>query len=270
MDLNKIQARLDSLQNPQKFKKIDNSGTFWRPQIGKHLVRFMPNKQNPDNPFQELYFYYNLGPKVMLSPISYGEKCPIVEFTKTLKKSSDPEDWKLAKKLTPKMRIFAPVVVRGEESKGVRFYEFGKQVYQELLALAADEEIGDFTDVLEGRDIKVDVKQGATYKETSVRATMKTSPSTEIDSELEKWLNEQPDLVGCYKKYTFEEIKEILSKSLNPEEENVEEKQVTTEQSQAFPPPMDMNVPSVTKKAPQKAKEVITESEFDDLFEDEA
>ena len=228
----------------------------------------MPSNKNPDNPFQELYFYYNLGPKVMLSPISYGEKCPIVEFTKTLKKSQDPEDWKLAKKLTPKMRTFAPVIVRGEESKGVRYYEFGKQVYQELLALAADEEVGDFTDVLEGRDIKVDVKQGATYKETSVRAAMKVSNATDDTTSLELWLKEQPELIDCYKKYTFEEIKEFLTKSLNPEDGD-DEKQVTTEKSQAFPPPMNMEVPQATKAAPQKAKEVITESEFDDLFEDE-
>ena len=30
-----------------------------------------------------------------------------------------------------------------------------------------------------------------------------------------------------------------------------------------------MEVTPITKKAPQKAKEVITESEFEDLFDDE-
>jgi hypothetical protein len=54
------------------------------------------------------------------------------------------------------MRVFAPVIVRGEEEKGVRLWEFGKEVYQSLLSLAADEEVGDFTDIMEGRDMKIE------------------------------------------------------------------------------------------------------------------
>ena len=36
------------------------------------------------------------------------------------------------------MRTFAPVIVRGEESEGVKWWGFGKTVYQELLAIIAD------------------------------------------------------------------------------------------------------------------------------------
>ena len=41
------------------------------------------------------------------------------------------------------MRIFAQVIVRGEEDKGVRLWEFGKNIYQSLLSLADDPDYGD-------------------------------------------------------------------------------------------------------------------------------
>ncbi len=62
--------------------------------------------------------------------------------------------------LDPKMRVFAPVIVRGEEEKGVRLWEFGKEIYMQLLGIAEDEDYGDFTDISEGRDFTVDVVTG--------------------------------------------------------------------------------------------------------------
>lgn len=267
MDIKKIQAKLDSLTapKPKKFEKVDRSVTFFKPTVGKHLVRFIPYKENLENPFVELYFHYGIGPKVLLSPISYGEKDPIVEFSKTLQKSKDPEDWKLAKKLQPKMRTFSLVIDRAEEEKGARWYEFGKNVYQELLSLAADEDVGDFTDVTEGRDIKVEVVEGANYNETSVRPAMKASSASKDEKLLQTWLDVQPELISNYKKYSFDEIKSFLEKWLNPE---------TPEQTDSEPSkPIANNafaVSDVKTSPPKKVKDVITESEFDSLFEDEA
>lgn len=263
MDIKQIQAKLDKLTNPKgtKREQVDRTLTFFKPGLGKHNVRFVPLKENPENPFVELYFHYGIGPKVMLSPISYGEKDPIVEFAKTLQKSKDPEDWKLAKKLQPKMRTFALVVDRADEEKGPRWFDFGKNVYQSLLTLAADEEVGDFTDIMEGRDMKIDVVKGANYNETSVMPGMKITPLSKDQKQLEKWLNEQPELESNYKKYSFEEIKGFLEKWLNPETATDEE---TSEpvKNNAF------EVKDHKPSTPVKKKEVITESEFDDLFEE--
>ena len=54
------------------------------------------------------------------------------------------------------MRTFAPGVVRGEESQGVKFWGFGKTVYQELLSIIADPDYGDITDPVNGRDVVVE------------------------------------------------------------------------------------------------------------------
>ena len=267
MNVKAIQEKLDSLQNPQKGKSSKNADEkakyFWKPAIGKHLIRFVPLKSNPENPFVELYFHYQFGKRTIISPINFGEKDPIVEFAKNLRKSKDPEDWKLAKKIEPKMRVFAPVIVRGEEDKGVRFYEFGIKIYQELLAYAADEEVGDFTDAIEGRDFKLDVTQGATYKESAIRPTMKSTPLSSNSTDVENWLNTQPDLVGFYNRFTFDQIKGFLESWLEPEAEET----TTTEANNAFPSePGDVVTASSTKKV---KKDVITESEFEELFKEE-
>ena len=48
------------------------------------------------------------------------------------------------------------MIVRGEEDKGVRLWQFGKLIYEELLSLAVDEEIGDYTDISSGRDLTIE------------------------------------------------------------------------------------------------------------------
>ena len=84
----------------------------------------------------------------MVSPMSFGRPDPIVEFAEKLKKSGDKDDWKLGKKIEPKFRVYAPVIVRGQEHEGVKFWSFGKQIFTELLSVIADPDYGDITDLM--------------------------------------------------------------------------------------------------------------------------
>lgn len=224
MNINAIQEKLDNLQQKPKTGGNTNRKKFgWKPQIGKHTVRIVPSKENPDNPFKEVFFHYGIGKRTIISPINFGERDPILEFSKELRKSKEPEDWKLAKKLEPKMRVFVPVLVRGEEEKGVRLWDFGKTVYQSLLSMATDEEIGDYTDSLEGRDIKVECTKGKQYKETTVRVSLNTSPISKDSEIMEAALKEQPVVEDLYKQYTFDEIKGFLKEWLDGGDEEPEE-----------------------------------------------
>lgn len=127
------------------------------------------------------------------------------------------------------MRVFAPVVVRGEEDKGVRFWEFGKMVYQELLGVMMDEDYGDITDVVKGRDITVDVisakETGKMYPTTTVRVKPKQTPLSEDAEQVEKMLNTQVNIKEFFTKYSFEEMKESLQKYLAVDEGSAEEKE---------------------------------------------
>ena len=173
MDLSAIKSKLTSLQNQKSGgQKRDMSLILWKPTVGKHSVRIVPAMWDRSNPFKEMLVHYGIGNRTMISLVNFGEKDPIVEFAKELRKTKEPENWKLAKKLEPKMRVFAPVIVRGEEEKGVRLWEFGKEIYQALLSLAADEDVGDFTDIMEGRDMKVETvgpdSTGTAYNKSTI------------------------------------------------------------------------------------------------------
>ena len=151
MDINAIKKRLTQLQTTNT-----RTSNLWKPQPGKTLIRIVPYKFNKQTPFIELFFHYDIGGKSYLSPISFGRPDPIEEFADKLKSSGNRDDWKLGKKLEAKMRTFTPVIVRGEEKEGVKFWGFGKTVYQELLSVIADPDYGDITDPVNGRDVDHD------------------------------------------------------------------------------------------------------------------
>ncbi len=120
------------------------------------------------------------------------------------------------------MRVFAPVIVRGEEDKGVRMWEFGKEVYMQLLGIADDEDYGDYTDVSEGRDFTLEAVMGdiggRQGLKTSIRVKPKTSPLSTSKSDIESWLANQPDILELQRKIEFDKLKETLQNWLNPED----------------------------------------------------
>jgi hypothetical protein len=246
MDLSAIKAKLSSLQTKSGSGNNNKlSDIIWKPANGKHTVRIVPSVFNKSNPFKELYFHYGIGNlKVAISPINFGEKDPIVDFANELKKGEfDKDNWSLSKKLQPKMRVFAPVIVRGEESKGVRLWEFGKEVYMELLAIAEDEDVQDYTDPVNGRDLTVEKLDAATvgnsYGKTNIRVRTKITALSEDANQVETWLSNQPDPNTLFKKYDYETLKTNLLEFLNPGEEiptAVEEVSTTVAETEVAAP----------------------------------
>ena len=267
MDLSMLKQKLDTLQQKQpQGQKRDYSLTFWRPTVGKQQIRIVPSTHNPKNPFKELKFYYGITNKVMVSPANFGEKDPIALFASKLREEYNKENYVLAKKLDAKTRIFAPVIVRGEEDKGVRLWQFGKLIYEELLSLAVDEEIGDYTDIASGRDITVETvgpeSTGTQYNKSSVRVRLKQTPLSEDAALVEKWSKEQPDPTKEFKRFTFEEMKSALEKWLSPESET--EGDIISEPAEDFendPPKSSFSLDT------SKAKENKSDK-FDSLFDD--
>ena len=178
-------------------------------------------------PFTEMMFYYDIMPKPVASPLNWGNKDPINEFVKQLRQESSSENWKLAKKIEAKTRIFVPIVVRGEEEEGVKLWQFGKLVYTDFLNMAADDEIGDFTDIAEGRDIKLTTigpdSTGTKYNKTTISPSLKISPISEDVKQIEEFLENQTNPKDVFKQYTFDEIKEALQNWLTPEDEEEDE-----------------------------------------------
>ena len=218
IDLDKIKAKLTNLSQSNNRKNYQ-----WKPQPGKQQVRIVPYKHQPDNPFIELYFHYGINNRTYLSPVSFGRPDPICEFAEKLKRSGDKDDYRMGRSLMPKMRTFVPVIVREEESEGVRFWGFGKEVYQELLGVIADPDYGDITDPENGRDITIEFlsaeEAGRSFPKTNIRVKPNTTPVSDDKTVLESVENNQPDISDIYQELGYDELKEALEKWVSGESE---------------------------------------------------
>jgi hypothetical protein len=130
--------------------------------------------------------------------------------------------------------------------------------------MAADEEVGDFTDIMTGRDIKLVTVgpevTGTKYNKTTISPSMKTSVLSNDESELESWLEDQVNPKESYKQLPFDDIKAALQEWLSPEEDEdeVEEEDEVKEEPKS-------NYSLSTKPAAKKSKE----DKFDELFGDD-
>lgn len=219
-----LRQKLESLSN-----SLNKTSNKWKPVAGKTTVRIVPYKYNKSWPFIDLYFHYNLGSDNLLSPISFGKPDPIVEFAQRLKEEKTKESYELSKKLSPKLRTYTPIVVRGEEDAGIKFWGFGKRIYTDLLALIDDEEYGDITDVNTGTDLIVEYvtpeDAGNTYGEISVRPKRSPSKLSDNSKVVDKLLNDQIEITEIFQLREYDELKDYLEKWLSADggEQNEEE-----------------------------------------------
>jgi hypothetical protein len=215
MDISLALKRFSSLQNNTK-----KSDSIFKPANGKSQVRIVPYKFNKDIPFIELYFHYNINNKTYLSPMSFGRPDPIVEFAEKLKRTGDTDDWKAGKKMEPKLRTFVPVIVRGKESEGVKFWGFGKTVYQDILGYIADPDYGDITDPNTGRDIVLEVmsaeESNASYPTTTIRVKPAVSKLADSPETIQQLLDGQKEITELYQELSYAELKSVLENWLNP------------------------------------------------------
>lgn len=257
LNISALRAKLN-----QFTKQTDRSDALWKPTEGKAVIRIVPWKENKENPFVELYFHY-LGNKTHLSPTSHGNRDPILEFAEALASGGTKDDWAQARPFRPKLRTFVPMIVRGEEEKGVRFMSFGKTVYTELLSIIADPDYGDITDVKNGRDIVVEYipqeKSDTNFAKTMVRPKPNQTPLGTAE-QIQKFLTEQPDIRAVFKEPTYEELKLALEKYLDP---NAETSIPVAKEDTTIKPTSPTAAKSVEMKS-TSVKDMI--DEFDEVF----
>jgi len=281
MDINSIKAKLSALQTQQSRPSGEaRKNVFWKPAVGKQTIRIVPSAYNKSNPFSELYFHYGIDKNPIISPTNWNEKDPIVEFAKQLRTSKDKESWRLARKLDPKMRVFVPIIVRGEEADGVKLWGFGKEIYMELLSMVEDEDIGDYTDIVSGRDLNLTTvgaeTTGTGFNKTTVRARTKESTLTDDDTLLQTILKDQPEPLKMFSRMSFEDMKSVLQKWLAPdEEEGVISSEPATNFDDAKPAaPAKEELPWKKSENPftleSQGKKVESKADkFDSLFNDD-
>lgn len=258
IDFDAIRKKLGQLSGGNSKSRV-----MWRPaQDETTNVRLVAFTDNDGNPFKERYFYYNIGTNPgLLAPYQFGKPDPINELIQKFKGEGTKEGYEMAKKLYPKMRCYAAVIVRGEEDQGVRLWAFGKQVYQSLLNIMLDPDYGDITDVYEGHDVKVTVSKQAGQKWTTTDV-MPRPKSSDLGtkSEIKEWTESIPDIDDIFSVKTYEQLENIITTWLNGgDEADSAEADVLSTSTVKTNKPTSVN---------SKAKEAESFSKIDDAFAD--
>lgn len=236
LDLSQVKNRLNKNLSKGKDNSESTSSfkdSIWKPAVGRTIIRIVPAVWNRDYPIKAVTMHsYDVFKKYVYSLSNWGEKDPVIEAKKDLYKDTDPaskeESFRTAKMITPKDTFYVPVIIRGQEANGVKLWAFtSKATETDLLTLMSNyDEYGDITDVMEGTDIIVDghkTKMNNSDREyIACKLSLKRNSSklSEDPKQVETWLTSQPDPLQFFKKYSFEEIRDMLIKWKYPETED--------------------------------------------------
>jgi hypothetical protein len=148
--------------------------------------------------------------------------CPLCAKMEELRKSKNIPDQKKAKKLIPKLRVYANVIDRENESVGPQVFAFGKMVYDDLMKIRNNpKKGGKFTDPEKGRDIII-TREGTGQNDTkySCAASMEMSPIHPDPGQVDEWMEQAHDLSQYLDVPTAEEV---IAKVKGDDEEGGEE-----------------------------------------------
>jgi hypothetical protein len=216
IDFNKMKEKREAIEN-----RGNGKSAFWRPDDGETTIRILPTSDG--DPFKEYWFHYNLGknPGFLSPKKNFGEDDPLDSFVRNLYKDGTDESIKMAKTLSARQRFFSPVLVRGEETEGVRLWGFGKTAYKELLNLVLNPEYGDITDVNEGTDLVINYGKpaGAQFPQTTITPRRRPSALSETEDEIHTFLNQIPEFDSVFDRKTPDQVQAMLDEFLLGEED---------------------------------------------------
>ena len=216
INLEKMRAKLAAVQNNGDSSK----SAFWRPNDGNQTIRVVPTEDG--DPFKEVYFHYNVTKGGILCPKrNFGDSCPICDFASNLWRegadNNDESSKKLAKSLFVRQRFFSPVLVRGEETDGVRWWGYGKTAYESLLNLVLNPDYGDITDTDEGTDLVLQYGKpaGAQFPQTKLQPRRRPSPLSEDTDTTTMYLNSIQDIMELFERKTPDEVEKLLEEFIS-------------------------------------------------------
>ena len=261
IDLNKMRAKHAALTN----RGGDSSENFWKPDEGTHQLRLVCPPSG--DPFFEAYYHYGMGAEgktTVLSPRTTGGADPIAEWGTRLWNEGTEGSKEAAKRFWPKMRVFAPVVVRGEEDKGVRWWGFSRTTYQALLDVVMDPEYGDVTDTEKGTDLRIEYgkKSGQQFPTTDIRPMRRSSKLAETDGEIATMLEGFKDATDIFEVATYETCEKVLNDTLGDTEVT------TTSETTRYSNNANTNTTTTTTKTTTTNKGMEAVADIDSAFDD--
>lgn len=239
LNVEAIKAKKEQIENQAQGKKEENPN-FWSPtkpsgdeQEGpEHLIRMVQPEDG--DPFKTIYFHFNKhlsNRRIICLKKNYNKKCPICELASEVwnayvndgRKNDELKEQAKSLFADRRPRTFSPILVRGEEDKGVRWWGYPPSVYDAFLEDLKDPDVGDITSPFEGYDYKLKVRktEGKTIPSPFVKAARKPSPLADTEEEMASLLETIPDFDSLFDIYSADELSEMIKEGFGDSDGNV-------------------------------------------------
>jgi hypothetical protein len=198
-----VVSRADKLARlREKLSKVDVSRGakgFLRLSDGRNIIRILPGIGSMEYFFQEVG-KHNLPPdgkKSFYCPkfTSGGElECPICDYVDELYKSGDKVNKELAGKLRVRRMFWMNAIDRANAKAGPQIYTPGVTVFGTIASLIGDPDYGDIFDAEDGTDIIIEKSGKELDTEYQVKPKRTSTPLSDNDEEVKKWMKDAKDL----------------------------------------------------------------------------
>lgn len=220
LDFDKIRAEFEKLQAQEKGASSgggDFINKFYQIPEGNSSVRILPPKDD-----DKLFF---AATKIHRVPIGQGqtrnvhclkvhdEPCPLCDAYYALWKAPyNNED--LARQIKPRDRYYMNVVDRQDEDNPVKILSVGIILYKKIINTILDEDFGDVTDLMTGRDFRLNkIMEGPWPKyDQSVFRPKETAAGT--NQQIAQYMDMLHDIHALVKREDYAEVKQMAESLL--------------------------------------------------------
>lgn len=253
MNINALKDRLQQLN-----RRSNKPNDLWKPKED-HEVRCLPYPHGGD-PMIDLHFHYEIGENmsILCPKANFGKPCAICDFCDVLKSWKGPDgqdkpendrkaDFEIFKKIQPKARVFIPVVERGKEGDGAKFWGVTPNQAGQILEVCTDgdrlseleisqDDAARALDVIFSKDKAYDLKvsfkksgeKGNTtsYSQVEIKGKIKPTPLHKDKKEAEKILASVKNIREIYPEVSSAEVQKMMDRwtgSLDRNEEKTQE-----------------------------------------------
>ena len=225
-DLKQIAEELEKEKSKaaEKDKKNNAKLKYFKPEMGRYDIRFIPFREAGKQPILEIGFYEKLQKMRLVAPCTWGLEDPVKEIFEEVRKKKD--GWDLAKTLKPRERYFAVIINRAQEEEGPLVWEFSKAIRDRLYTILTSKKYAkkDLLSITNGFDFELKVSpeiadgvikkfNGFPVKKFDLDTGEEDIPLHPDPKVVEKWMSSLPDIEGTNRKYckSPEELTEILA-----------------------------------------------------------
>jgi hypothetical protein len=242
-NLDAIRKKVNQLSQSDKRKNEESVKLqYWKPEMGENVVRFLPYDDGNGQPFQEVGFYNSpqLSERRVVAPYQFGLEDPVNDLMTELRKERQADDvWNIMKQLKVRGSFYAPILVRGEEDKGVQVWEMSQKVVQSIYEILVNEDYEEenLFDVHEGFDFSITARDsgkkfnGYVVKDLTIVPKRKPSPALKTKKACDELVASVPNVGEVFENYCMgaDKLRTLLDNMLNPDEGDEEGTEVTAE-----------------------------------------